>query len=133
MLCAETSRLKAKLEKRGSKRERHADGSCVAGSVSPYHEHSSGSVNEKLARIVVVATPLHLLSTRISLLAATCSLQVAEAILEWSAGFAEEEGGDGQMPSPAEMCSTKDAEGKTAVVFAKEQVRLRLLYACRLT
>ncbi|CAM9792983.1 unnamed protein product, partial [Ectocarpus fasciculatus] len=44
---------------------------------------------------------------------------VAEAILEWSEGCTEE-GVDGQVPSPAELCSTTDAEGKTAVVFAKE-------------
>lgn len=53
-------------------------------------------------------------------------------ILEWSAECAEVEGGEGMTPSPAELCSTKDAEGKTAVMFAKEQVRLRLLCACRL-
>ncbi|CAM9365706.1 unnamed protein product, partial [Ectocarpus sp. 4 AP-2014] len=46
---------------------------------------------------------------------------VAEAILEWSEGCTEdEEGVDGPVPSPAELCSAKDAEGKTAVVFAKE-------------
>ncbi|CAM9589322.1 unnamed protein product [Ectocarpus sp. 12 AP-2014] len=46
---------------------------------------------------------------------------VAEAILEWSEGCTEdEEGVDGPVPSPAELCSATDAEGKTAVVFAKE-------------
>ncbi|CAM9316154.1 unnamed protein product [Ectocarpus sp. 12 AP-2014] len=46
---------------------------------------------------------------------------VAEAILEWSEGCTEEEEGvDGPVPSPAELCSATDAEGKTAVVFAKE-------------
>lgn len=49
---------------------------------------------------------------------------MAEAILEWSEGCTEE-GVDGQVPSPAELCSATDAEGKTAVVFAKELVRLR--------
>eukprot|EP00752_Nemacystus_decipiens_P010133 g9030.t2 len=44
---------------------------------------------------------------------------VAEAILEWSAGCAEEVE-NGQTPSPAELCSTTDADGKTAFVFAKE-------------
>eukprot|EP00903_Cladosiphon_okamuranus_P015534 g14341.t2 len=44
---------------------------------------------------------------------------VAEAILEWSAGCAEEVE-NGRTPSPAELCSTTDAEGKTAFVFAKE-------------
>lgn len=58
------------------------------------------------------------------------SLQVAEAILEWSVGCAEEVEEDGQTPSPAELCSTADAEGKTAFVFAKENVRLR--YKCYL-
>ncbi|CAN0286583.1 unnamed protein product [Ectocarpus sp. 6 AP-2014] len=46
---------------------------------------------------------------------------VAEAILEWSEGCTEdEEGVNGPVPSPAELCSATDAEGKTAVVFAKE-------------
>lgn len=30
------------------------------------------------------------------------------------------------MPSPAELCLTQDAEGKTALTVAKEKVRLRL-------
>ena len=53
--------------------------------------------------------------------------QVAEAILEWSAASSGEDGDD-QTPSPAELCSTTDAEGKTAIMFAKENVRLRYGY-----
>lgn len=57
---------------------------------------------------------------------------MAEAILEWSAGCGEDEDDDenededgvgGQTPSPAELCSTTDVEGKSAVVYAKEHVR----------
>lgn len=59
----------------------------------------------------------------ICLLTVALFLQVAEAILEWSAGSAGEVGDD-QTPSPAELCSATDAEGKTAFVFAKENVSL---------
>ncbi len=65
--------------------------------------------------------------TALFLFAGGCVLlQVAEAILEWSAGSSGEVGDD-QTPSPAELCSTADAEGKTAFVFAKENVRWKVL------
>ncbi|CAM9993472.1 unnamed protein product, partial [Scytosiphon promiscuus] len=53
--------------------------------------------------------------------------RVAEAILEWSAGCGADRDEDqdqneegGHTPSPAELCSTTDMEGKSAVVYAKE-------------
>lgn len=56
-------------------------------------------------------------------------MKVAAAILEWSAGFGEDgdqEGEGALAPSPAELCSETDVEGKTAIMYAKEHVRLRL-------
>lgn len=93
----------------------------------PAQDNMNGRNNAPV--VVVSSTPASYRQLRYVfpfLLSATFSPQVAEAILEWSAGFGEyedQEGDGGQTPSPAELCSTTDAEGKSAVVYAKEHVR----------
>lgn len=79
---------------------------------------------DKLPRCVAVRPTVASLTCAYISWRGSCFTQVAEAILEWSAGCAEEVE-SGETPSPAELCSTTDAEGKTAHVFAKEHVRPR--------